>query len=244
MVTFSIITATFNPGPLLERTIASLRSQHCKDFEWIIVDGASTDDSLERIRLAGELVTVCISEPDNGIADAWNKGLARVNGSHVCILNAGDTYDADFLNTVKNNLDGQHIVCSHARVISGDGHQARLFRAEPHKLDRAMHVPHNWCAVPAHHYRTIGPYHNMPLAMDFEWFHRYYKRFGSAGFRVIDQALGTYYLGGKSDKGYIDSFRANESIIVENGGNRLLAQFYRAAYTVKHTIKCRVLRSS
>lgn len=241
---FSIITAARNAGDLVDRTIESIKSQTYKNFEWIIIDGASTDGSLQKFERVSEMIATLVSEPDKGIADAWNKGLARATGDHILILNAGDTYDPSFLEITAQHCDFQRIICSHARKISEDGKEVGIFYARPRKLYRAMHLPHNWCAVPRQHYEGLGLYPNVPLAMDFEWFHRYYKRFGAGGFRIIDQVLGSYYLGGKSDVKFVESFKANEHILIKNGASPLLAQFYRLSYTLKHAIKCRVLRSS
>lgn len=237
---FSIVTATYNAGRLLDRTIASLRSQTYRDFEWLVVDGASKDDTVARIEAAGDLVSRYVSERDEGIADAWNKGLALASARYVLILNAGDTYDPDFLEVMAQRADGRRIICSHARLAKEDGREIGLFLAKPHKLGRAMHIPHNWCAVPAQHYRDLGPYSKIPLAMDFDWFHRYYLKFGVAGFDVVDRALGTYYLGGASDVNYQKSFGVNERILVANGMSPLRARLYRMSYTFKHAVKSRI----
>ena len=238
---FSIITATFNSGSLFDRTAASLRAQTLRDFEWIVVDGGSKDDTVQRIQLAGNLVDMWISEADRGISDAWNKGLARAGGQYVLLLNAGDTYDAGFLNSILVHCDGQRIVCSHARRLTESGYPAGTFRAEPYKLYRAMHLPHNWCAVPLRHYRELGGYVEMPLAMDFDWFHRYFRRHGVDGFIVVDEVLGSYHLGGKSDVNHVASFRANQDILISHGSNPLLAFAWRCAYTAKHAWQQRQL---
>lgn len=234
--TFSIVTATYNAGSVLDRTIDSLRAQTYSDFQWIVIDGGSKDDSVPRIEQARGLVDQWVSEPDQGIADAWNKGLARATGTYVLFLNAGDTYDPIFLETLSAHCSERVITCTHARLMTVYGRTIGLFAARPDKLYRGMHVPHNWCAVPLHYYRTLGPYRNIPLAMDFDWFHRYYLHFGTAGFRVVDQVLGNYYLGGASDSGFLESFKANERILVENGSSVLLARFYRMSYTLKHAL--------
>lgn len=237
---FSIVTATFNAEALIGRTIASLRSQRYRDFEWIVIDGASTDRTVARVQEADDLAPTIVSEPDEGIADAWNKGVALARGENVLILNAGDSYDPDCLQVMAQRADGRRIVCSHARLAKEDGADVGMFLAQPYKLARAMHVPHNWCAVPTRHYRELGLYPKIPLAMDFDWFHRYYRKFGVAGFDVVNRALGTYHLGGASDKNYQKSFGVNERILVANGMSPLRARFYRLAYTVKHAIKSRI----
>ena len=84
---FSIITVTLNNLDGLKRTHNSIKNQTLNDFEWIIIDGASTDGSAEYIKTTD---ANWISEPDNGIYDAMNKGIERANGEYLLFLNAGD----------------------------------------------------------------------------------------------------------------------------------------------------------
>ena len=94
-MTLSIITATYNSADTLTDTLESVLAQTFTDYELIIVDGQSTDGTLEIIeryapRFEGRLRVV--SEPDQGIYDAMNKGLQRATGDYVWFLNAGDTF--------------------------------------------------------------------------------------------------------------------------------------------------------
>jgi glycosyltransferase involved in cell wall biosynthesis len=103
---FSIITATFNARHALLITARSLQEQTCQSFEWLIVDGASTDDTLAVARGFGNLVTTMVSEPDTGIYNAWNKMLPHVSGQWVLFLGAGDAlYAPDTLAQVAESLD-------------------------------------------------------------------------------------------------------------------------------------------
>lgn len=86
----SVITSTLNAAELLPFTIASLRAQTYSAFEWIIVDGASTDGTLELLRQEQDVVTVLVSEPDQGIYDAWNKACSQARGEWLIFLGAGD----------------------------------------------------------------------------------------------------------------------------------------------------------
>lgn len=100
---FSIITITRNHLAGLQDTQKSLMGQSCTDYEWIVIDGASTDgtaDFLGTLR-TGPVLPRWISEPDCGIYDAMNKGLERASGDYILFLNAGDTFAAaDVLDTV------------------------------------------------------------------------------------------------------------------------------------------------
>lgn len=105
MALVSIITIVRNDLNGLRKTHASVLSQRCKDHEWIIVDGASTDGTAgHALTLAGPQTSV-VSEPDKGIFDAMNKGLDRAQGEFVVFMNAGDTFkDEQTLATVVKAL--------------------------------------------------------------------------------------------------------------------------------------------
>lgn len=84
---FSIITVTRDNLAGLQGTQESLQSQTCRDFEWIVIDGASLDGTVEFLKTAAEQ---WISEPDHGIYDAMNKGINRAASEYLLFLNAGD----------------------------------------------------------------------------------------------------------------------------------------------------------
>lgn len=94
----SIITVTYNAGKVIGKTLDSLREQTFQDFEHLIIDGQSRDDTLEVIKVNALPQSQVFSESDNGLYDAMNKGLRKANGKYVLFLNAGDTFhDKDTL---------------------------------------------------------------------------------------------------------------------------------------------------
>ena len=109
MMKFSIITITYNAEKFLPRTVDSVLAQRYADVEHIIVDGASTDNTLQvasdymqRSYAAqnGHEVRI-VSEPDNGLYYAMNKGLQQATGDYVCFLNAGDSFpDGNVLDAI------------------------------------------------------------------------------------------------------------------------------------------------
>lgn len=88
----SIITVVFNSVSTIEDTILSLFSQDFMHYEYIIVDGGSTDGTIEIIKKYQDKITLWVSEPDNGIYDAMNKGVKLATGQFVQFLNAGDIF--------------------------------------------------------------------------------------------------------------------------------------------------------
>lgn len=112
---FSIITVTYNCEDVIEKTIQSVLNQRYKDFEYIIIDGKSTDKTLSIINKYINNIDIILSEPDNGIYDAMNKGLNLANGKFINFLNAGDKYcTTDILSSIVKEVN------KNIKVISGD----------------------------------------------------------------------------------------------------------------------------
>jgi putative colanic acid biosynthesis glycosyltransferase len=107
---FSIVTIVRNDLPGLIRTRESVISQEFKNFEWIVIDGASTDGSTEFIRSLQIDNFQWISEPDKGIYDAMNKGIKLATGNYVNFLNAGDYYqENNILEIICNEINDKSI---------------------------------------------------------------------------------------------------------------------------------------
>lgn len=86
----SIITVCYNNKAGLEKTLISVAGQTCKDFEYIIIDGASTDGSVDLLKQYSDIIDYKISEKDNGIYNAMNKGIKYAHGEYCLFLNSGD----------------------------------------------------------------------------------------------------------------------------------------------------------
>lgn len=89
---FSIITITFNAAPVIGPTLQSVLAQSYKNYEYILVDGASKDDTVAVAKASGIRFAHIVSEPDKGLYDAMNKGIRLATGDYLCFLNAGDAF--------------------------------------------------------------------------------------------------------------------------------------------------------
>ena len=124
--TVSIITITYNAERFLERTIQSVVAQKATDIEYIVIDGASTDGTLDIIKRYEKQITTWISEPDQGLYDAMNKGLHRATGQYVWFMNAGDElYDSQTLPALLTRIQATNadVYYSDALFVRDDGGQ-------------------------------------------------------------------------------------------------------------------------
>ena len=144
MVVFSIITCTYNAESVLQRTLDSVLEQTYSHVEHIIVDGASTDATLDRVeayKQKSDAEDWCHevrvkSEPDRGLYDAMNKGIQRATGQYVLFLNAGDTFpSADTLELVAESVgEGEEppaVLYGDTDVVDDEGSFLRHRRLSP-----------------------------------------------------------------------------------------------------------------
>ena len=144
MVVFSIITCTYNAESVLQRTLDSVLEQTYSHVEHIIVDGASTDATLDRVeayKQKSDAEDWCHevrvkSEPDRGLYDAMNKGIQRATGQYVLFLNAGDTFpSADTLELVAESVgEGEEppaVLSGDTDVVDDEGRFLRHRRLSP-----------------------------------------------------------------------------------------------------------------
>jgi len=138
--TLSIITVTYNASQWLERTILSVLSQSYPYIEYIIIDGGSTDGTVDIIKQYESGLTYWVSEPDKGLYDAMNKGLMKATGDYVLFINAGDTlYTTDTIQQVFNSIQNKNglpdIIYGETMIVDGKGKPLGMRRLKaPDKL--------------------------------------------------------------------------------------------------------------
>ena len=133
MANLSIITVVYNCLEGFKKTADSISSQSYSDLEWIVVDGGSTDGTKDYIISHSHLITRWISEPDNGIFDAMNKGIKLATGAWVTFMNADDTYTStSTLATIFNHKSLTHhdFIYSDMILIGANNQRVRPIKAE------------------------------------------------------------------------------------------------------------------
>ncbi len=129
---FSIITVTYNAGAVLEDTIQSVITQSYRNVEYIIIDGGSKDRTLEIIEKYKEHIHTVVSEPDNGLYDAMNKGIRTATGDYLCFLNAGDAlHEEDTLQLMVHSITGTElpdVIYGETAIVDEEGHFLRMRR--------------------------------------------------------------------------------------------------------------------
>lgn len=174
----TIITPTYNVEDSLEATIKSIIEQDYDNIEHIIVDGASTDGTLDIIKKYESKITKYVSEPDKGIYEAMNKGVNLATGSYINIMNSADTFTSkDTISKAvqiikKKEIKG--IYYGDANVVGKDSVKVKV--SDPEFLYERMSISHQACFVHTDLYREFPFNETLKIASDFEFFHTMHKK--------------------------------------------------------------------
>jgi glycosyltransferase involved in cell wall biosynthesis len=220
----SIITPSFNHARFLPRTLESVQSQqHSADgrfeIEHIVVDGGSTDGTIEVLRGCGSEVR-WVSEPDKGQADALNKGLAMATGDIVGWLNSDDVYDPGALAAVTDVMSVEpetQWVYGRVRIIDENDQEIRrwITRYKNRRMSTFSYeklLSENWISQMGVFWRRaagaeVGPFRTeLHYCMDYDYWLRLGARWPG---RFIDRSLGAFrwYRTSKSGADYLKQFR-------------------------------------
>lgn len=141
-----MITPSLNQGRYLERTIRSVLDQEYPDLEYIVIDGGSTDESVDILRRYDDRLSYWVSEPDHGQTDAINKGLARATGEVVAYINSDDYYLTDAFATALPRFADPSVdwVAGACRFLFPDGTVETIWQPKLPERGRANWILDNW----------------------------------------------------------------------------------------------------
>ncbi len=198
----SVITVCRNSATTIGRTLQSLRDQIDDRFESIVIDGGSTDHTLDVVREYGAVVDQLISEEDQGIYWAMNKGIALARGSHLAFLNSDDAYlphTIEHVAAAAKDFPNAILYGNLTKEREFDGEI--LTRDEAPDIDRmpkTMGIFHPATFTPASFFETLGLYDTrFHHAADYHWFLRAFL--SGIDFTYIDEPLAVFSLGGVSN---------------------------------------------
>ena len=187
----SVVTICYNAKNDLEKTILSVLSQTYQDIEYIIIDGGSTDGTVDIIHKYSERLFYWISEPDKGIYDAMNKGMDRATGSWINFMNAGDTF-CD--NEVIKNIFGYNDLSDYS-VIYGDCYVSKLNQLQYLKASsmKKVHVRMPFCHQSSFIRKTRLRFSiDLKIAADYQMIYEYYRMNGISSFLYISKPISVF----------------------------------------------------
>jgi len=250
-VKISLITVAYNSAATIKTTLDSVLAQDYSDLEYIVVDGGSSDATLEHLSLYPALVTTLISEPDLGIYDAMNKGVRQATGEIVGILNSDDFFiHAKVLREVEAIFSADpflDVVLGDVDFVSDEdlAKPVRIYRAgvfKPWMLRFGLMPPHPAVFVRRTAYERVGLYKlGYKIAADFDFLVRLLL-VDEAKYKIASKHWVRMRTGGASTAGWrsnLISTREMGQALRENGIFsfslmillRLPIKFYRQIFT-------------
>ena len=235
----TLATPCLNAAASIERTLASVRAQAYPHLEYIVVDGGSTDGTLEIVEEYADIVTRVISERDKNVADALNKGLRNASGDIIGYINADDALALGALGSVgaffHDNPTIDVLSGGCLRVFS-DGSQVTTTPPADFRgvmaMRNCLEQPSTFWRAAAH--RKAGAFDDSYfLAFDWEYWNRLLA--SGAQFATTDRTLSTYYftesnLTSRAGRRVIDEMERITRTYAPNG--RALARAYRFIFNV------------
>lgn len=176
----TIITVVFNNADTLPMCIDSVLSQDYPNTEYIVIDGGSSDGTLEILKDYSDSIDYILSEPDQGIYDAMNKGLSVAQGEYIAFLNADDFYLSRAISDSISHIQDKGLDLSYAGFFYSDGNGVAVVEDEAKPWNPAMFIqglPGGHETLFAHRscYERIGGYDtNYRIVADYDWYMRAY----------------------------------------------------------------------
>lgn len=220
----SVVTVCFNAVSCLEKAIVSVLNQNYPNLEYIIIDGGSTDGTLGIIHQYESQITYWVSEPDKGISDAFNKGIAKATGDIVGILNADDWYEQNTLQLIADNFYKGDVLHGKMQYWRGD-QKDYLVEGNHTLLFKEMTIHHPTVFVRKSVYDRLGTFEiDFNYAMDYELLLRFVSK--SIPFHYIPEVLANMSFAGTSDRNWDKAIKESKKAKLKNGLSKTESEIY------------------
>ena len=218
----SVITITYNSAATIEETIRSVTMQDYPALEYVIIDGGSTDGTLDIVKKYQDKIQVLVSEPDKGISDAFNKGVARASGEIIGIINSDDILLPGALQEVAAHYDPKVDVYS-GLILFWDENTDETFPSYPDvtfdKLRLQYNVAHPARFVRKDAYQRYGTYRvDLRYMMDIDLLCRFYKQ--GAKFLLVEKPLAKFRIGGATNDPIYKKKEDYRAFVLSFGGSQ------------------------
>ena len=231
----TIITVVFNGEKYLEQTIQSVINQNYDNVEYIIIDGGSTDGTVDIIRKYEDKIDYWVSEPDGGLYYAMNKGIQLATGELIGLINSDDIYNDGTVSKVTDqyvNPQKLRFVIISGSIFRTDSQgniKIRLYTSHKsleEKIEWRMPLHHPATFVSCDVYKTIGAFNTKyKIAGDYDFIYRAFHSH-KVKFLIIDDFLTSMRLGGLSEEGIMSIWiKAKESFQVRKDNISLAKNF-------------------
>lgn len=231
----SIITVSYNSSSTIEQTILSVINQQYPNIEYIIIDGGSTDGTVDIIKKYANNITYWISERDNGIYDAMNKGIDKATGDIVGIINSDDWYSDNIFTLIASQYKLNPSAMIHGNLILEGENKTWLAYPKMNTKEYYKGTPfcHPTMFVPLKIYREIGKFNTQfRIAADYDLMLRIVENNYACNY--INTTISHMRTGGESDINLIKGYQESRQITINHGYNKLKAfwAYYNKAYNI------------
>ena len=194
----SIVTVVLNNAKTLEQTILSVINQSYQNKEYIIIDGGSTDGSLEIIKKYAPFLTFWCSEPDNGIYDAMNKGISKSTGDIIGIINSDDWYETGILAIIAAQYkNSPYNIVTHGLLRLFYNNEFYAIIGNSVRKIRYDMIQHPTCFIPKRLYDEFGTYDAcLKYSADYELILRFIGK--GVKFDFVENVIANFRIGGIS----------------------------------------------
>lgn len=171
----SVITVVYNNAATLQRCMDSVIAQTGVAIEYIVIDGGSTDGTLDVIRANADHIDYAVSEPDGGIYDAMNKGISLATGDYIALINSDDWLEPEGLKLSVDNMRAQEAEVSIGFANVWDKHNDfshvwKIGNFDARILTSGMSFCHQALIASRHAYETVGPFDDtIRISADYKW---------------------------------------------------------------------------
>ena len=210
----SIITVVYNGAAHLEQTIQSVLKQSYDNMEYIIIDGGSTDGTLDLVKQYADDIAYWVSEPDGGIYDAMNKGIAKATGEIVGLINADDWYEEDAIEKVLQAFEKTEADVLHGGMFivkeKGEGF-VKSVTEDLGILSKGMLLNHPTVFAKRSLYEQHGGFDtSYRIVADWEMMMRWKSQ--GVKFTALDETLANFRMGGVSSEHLKRSFEEKHRV--------------------------------